>query len=678
MFLSFLRHLSAAVLLSFSVASFLAPLAAQEPGARTFNTGGEELLSPSEKDLEVQRQKLESIRAKEGDTSATYLEHCFDEVGLLAGLGRLPEAEKLLSELEGKASAMQGAAGGSRANLALLRSAMLNARLHVLQKQGRHEDFIRTSEERLACISELTDPEMRLVELDVMAGAVFSLKVFLDQPLESSKWMARLIRRLDEPGCRVAGRNARPLLSASFVAQQIGSKPEVVRLAEAARQAALTGGVGHEDVLLQSLIQVVENMPDARGLLYVEELKKLLEQQLRQADGNPALLKLVVRGFSAVAVGCVMVYHEKKDPLLLKEARQAYEVSHTNAMRWLSEENSKERASYTCKYKLDLAVVDFIERKGRKQTAVLEKELAAAEQTMGQDDSRLNDYRDMLLEIYQKDSRHEEALELLAGMLERSTRMNGEKHPLTATVHHLMGRSLASLGRSEEAVKKFEKAAALREASLGTRHPDVGRSYYNLGAMREAAQDFVGAQAYYEHVLGIDREAYGPDSTQACHDVISIVLVLGRQNQISKAQEHMERQISLLNNQSDRHLLSRAELRLIMAPVLSERGQFTKAKTLLEINLQELHGKKPDFWPMLAASHMALAEYNHRLDHIEAAAEHLKMQLSLLWSIQHQKGGCEGGIAKASEDYSNVLKSLRHAPGEIHKLLKAVESGVDY
>ncbi len=676
MLFSFLRRLSATGLLAFYVACFWVPLAAEESGARSPKTGGEELLGPSEKDLDAQRKKLEGIRTKEGENSSTYLEHCFDEVSLLAGLGRMPEAEKLLAELEAKATAMQAAAGVGRANLLLLRSSMLNARLHVQEKQGRHEDYTRTCEERLACLAEVTNPEIRLVELDVMAGAVFSLGVFMDQPLEASKWMARLTRRLNESDCRVGVRNAEPLLGASMVAEQTGNRPEAIRFAEAARQAVLTDVAGHEDMLLKSLIQLVEIMPENRGQPYLAELKKQLHAWQNESD--PARLKLVVRGFSAVALGCMMTYHAKNDPVLLKEARQAYKDSHSNAMRWLSGENSKERASYTCKYQLDLAVMDFIARKGRKETVALEKELAAAESTMGQDDTRLNAYRDMLVEIYQKENRHEQALELLGGMLERSTRLNGEKHRLTATAHHYIGRSLAALGRSEEAVKEFEKAAALREAVLGARHPEVGRSYYNLGAMREAAQDFAGAQAYYEHVLRIDQEAYGADSTQACHDVISIALVLGRQKKIAKAVELIDRQVSLLKNQNDQHFFARADLRLILAPMLSENGQLTEAKKLLETNIEELKSKNPEFWPLLAASYMALAEYNYRLDRPEVAAEHLKMQLSFLWSIQHLKGGCEGGIARATEDYSTVLKSLRHAPAEIHQLLKAVESGVDH
>lgn len=495
MLFSFLRRFSAAVLLAFYSLSSSAPLAAEEFGARSPKTGGEELLGPSEKDLDAQRKKLEGIRTKEGKDSATYLEHCFDEVSLLAGLGRIPEAEKLLAELEGKASAMQTSSGASRTSLLLLRSAMLNARLHVMEKQGRHEEFIRTCEQRLACIAEVTGPEMRLVELDVMAGAVLSLHVFMNQPHEASKWISRLIRRLDEPACELAGRNARPLISASHVAHQIGSKTEAVRLAEAARQAALKGGAGYESILLQSLIHLVENAPDAMGLSCLEDLRKELQQQIRRAESNPALLKLVVRGFTAVTGRCIMAHMVNNDPALLKEARQACDDSHSHAMRWLSgEKDSKERASYTCKHQMDLAVVDYVAHKGPDQIAAFEKAFAEAERTMGQDDERLIAYRDMLLEIYQKENRHDEAMELLGGMLKQSTRINGAKHPLTAMMHHNMGRSLAALGRSEEAVKEFEKAAALREAALGKGHPDVGRSYFNLGAMREAANDFAGAR----------------------------------------------------------------------------------------------------------------------------------------------------------------------------------------
>jgi Tfp pilus assembly protein PilF len=79
-----------------------------------------------------------------------------------------------------------------------------------------------------------------------------------------------------------------------------------------------------------------------------------------------------------------------------------------------------------------------------------------------------------------------------------------------------LGDVAAALGEHDEARHQFEQALAIREAALGTEHPDVAKSLANLGHLALDERREADARALFERALAIQLVTQ-PDHIDVAH-----------------------------------------------------------------------------------------------------------------------------------------------------------------
>ncbi|MDB4949960.1 MAG: kinesin light chain-like [Gemmatimonadetes bacterium] len=119
------------------------------------------------------------------------------------------------------------------------------------------------------------------------------------------------------------------------------------------------------------------------------------------------------------------------------------------------------------------------------------------------------------------------------GLLETARRMHaivetaaGPLHPATVTHLNNVGSVLNGMGRADEALGWFERAAADGEQALGPTHPMLATILNNAALIRHARGEPTEARALLERALSIDTAAYGPHHTSVGRDHHRLGVVL--------------------------------------------------------------------------------------------------------------------------------------------------------
>lgn len=117
----------------------------------------------------------------------------------------------------------------------------------------------------------------------------------------------------------------------------------------------------------------------------------------------------------------------------------------------------------------------------------------------------------------------------------------GSNHPDTALSLNNFGWALQSLGDLVGARPYLERALAIREATLGHEHPDTATSLNNLGYLLQSMGDLVGAQPYLESALALREVIFGldhPNTARSLHNLGGLLRDLGN---LTEAQIYLER-----------------------------------------------------------------------------------------------------------------------------------------
>jgi tetratricopeptide (TPR) repeat protein len=108
-----------------------------------------------------------------------------------------------------------------------------------------------------------------------------------------------------------------------------------------------------------------------------------------------------------------------------------------------------------------------------------------------------------LIEMYNHQSRFEDALGLAEEALEVARKAYGADDPAVARILQKMGYSRAHQGEQSEARRHFERALEILRASMGPNHPDVGVQLLNLGATLWAQGDKEAGRKRTEEAIAI-------------------------------------------------------------------------------------------------------------------------------------------------------------------------------
>jgi eukaryotic-like serine/threonine-protein kinase len=99
----------------------------------------------------------------------------------------------------------------------------------------------------------------------------------------------------------------------------------------------------------------------------------------------------------------------------------------------------------------------------------------------------------------------------------------GTRHPDPATIHNNLGAAYLARADFDAASEHFEAASATFDEVLGPRHPSSGLAALNLGNLAASREDHERAIELFERALAIYRDSFGPNHP----DVASVLTSLG-------------------------------------------------------------------------------------------------------------------------------------------------------
>jgi serine/threonine protein kinase/tetratricopeptide (TPR) repeat protein len=167
------------------------------------------------------------------------------------------------------------------------------------------------------------------------------------------------------------------------------------------------------------------------------------------------------------------------------------------------------QGSYRTYYARTLAAQgNLAVREGHYASAItlLEKAKDIAVQTSGMDDLETQGIFNDLGQAYQFAGKLGNAEECYTTALEERKRLLDPENPAIAESEICLAFLRARQGRTEEAVKLFERALSIDEKAFGKNSPTVAQLCFSLAEVLEAQKKYVLAEAYYREAL-LMREA---------------------------------------------------------------------------------------------------------------------------------------------------------------------------
>ena len=121
---------------------------------------------------------------------------------------------------------------------------------------------------------------------------------------------------------------------------------------------------------------------------------------------------------------------------------------------------------------------------------------------------------------------HDGALDMHRKCLTIREATLGTEHPDTASSYNNIGSVLQDKGDHDGALDMLRKCLAIREATLGTEHPDTATSYNNIGLVLQDKGDHDGALDMYRKCLAIEEATLGTEhpATASSYNNIGSVL----------------------------------------------------------------------------------------------------------------------------------------------------------
>ena len=142
----------------------------------------------------------------------------------------------------------------------------------------------------------------------------------------------------------------------------------------------------------------------------------------------------------------------------------------------------------------------------------------AAVRASGDDGARnLPTAEHRLAHAYRAAGRYDEALRRFEAAAAGSAEIHGAKHPLTLSYRSSLANCHYAAGHTDRAIAMFQELLAERRAALGADHPDTLRSKGSLANALHSAGRYAEAEALHRQNVDARADALGPEhpSTQA-------------------------------------------------------------------------------------------------------------------------------------------------------------------
>ncbi|HSP79797.1 MAG TPA: tetratricopeptide repeat protein, partial [Myxococcaceae bacterium] len=230
---------------------------------------------------------------------------------------------------------------------------------------------------------------------------------------------------------------------------------------------------------------------------------------------------------------------------------------------------------------------------------------------------------------------------LLDTMLESMSELTGDDRNRVISLG-LRASLLRGKGEYEEARKRYERAAALAETTMGLEayFPDL---LNNMGVMYKDLGRHEDAKRSYERSLELRRKAFGPEHPEVANSLINLSAVLKAEGRYKDARAMMEQALALLERAlGPKH----PEIPLALnnlASMLQSLGQHEEALTLFE----------------RARARLA-EEYGE--DHPKGIIVHINLCSTLveLGRYEEARAKCERALALGGKGMSKYFMGLTH------------------
>ncbi|MGB7846460.1 MAG: FxSxx-COOH system tetratricopeptide repeat protein [Candidatus Acidiferrum sp.] len=121
----------------------------------------------------------------------------------------------------------------------------------------------------------------------------------------------------------------------------------------------------------------------------------------------------------------------------------------------------------------------------------------------------------------------------------------GPKHPDVATSLNNLATLYRSQGKYAEAEPRYQRALAIWEEALGPEHPDVVRSLNNLAALYRSQGKYTDAELRYQRALAVREKALGPNHPDVAMSLNNLAELYREQRKYAEAEPLYQRALTL-------------------------------------------------------------------------------------------------------------------------------------
>jgi tetratricopeptide (TPR) repeat protein len=181
-------------------------------------------------------------------------------------------------------------------------------------------------------------------------------------------------------------------------------------------------------------------------------------------------------------------------------------------------------------------------------------------------------------------------------------------HKRVASVSRKLGTAMLNNGRSDDAMKAFERAAQLSEKAYGPDHVETADALTELGARYRGLGNHSEAQRCLRRALGVHRETTGADSLKTSHDLFHLASSLAESGDMDAAAAEYEKVLALRERQIGADREQTAVVQSHLAEIYLQAGRTSGARELLIHAIGVLDRNRGDERLEFAAETMAKLE----------------------------------------------------------------------
>lgn len=235
------------------------------------------------------------------------------------------------------------------------------------------------------------------------------------------------------------------------------------------------------------------------------------------------------------------------------------------------------------------------------EAAALAHDLLTQEETQsGPDSLQVADIIDIVVEAERLDGKVKDAgtRDLARRAIRIKEAVLGSDHPDVARSVNSLANLLAESGDYAGAKPLFQRVLAIQEGALNPNNPLLGKTLNNLANLISDMGDYTGSVPLYERSLRIKEKAYGAEDPQLISTLVGLAILQRLMGDYTEARQQCDRALHIAESKLRPGHPRRASAMSTLASISVETGDYAEAKNLLEQSLalqqQELGPDHPD------------------------------------------------------------------------------------